>query len=286
MIIDCHTHMWRYPDHLSQQIYDEQAAVARRTGQGMNPDLTVEPEAHWAAMAPVDRAVVFGLRAKASGYDVPNDYVAAYVKQHPEKLIGFAGIDPNEPDPVGEIDRCVSELGMRGLKLSPVYSHFDPWDLKVYPIYERAQSLKLPTLWHSAGTLLSQGSLDYASPILLDRVAREFPDLVIILAHLGKPFYRETAVMVRKHANVYADVSSVLYHPFEFYQTLLMFHEWRVMHKLLLGSDYPWMTPQGQIDALYRANEMTDKTNMPRIPEQELQSIVEENAQSALKHIL
>ena len=47
-------------------------------------------------MAPVDRAVVLGFRARHVGVLVPNEYVAAYVNRHPEKLIGFGSVDPND----------------------------------------------------------------------------------------------------------------------------------------------------------------------------------------------
>jgi hypothetical protein len=85
MIVDCHTHVWRL-EHWSQELLAE-AGQARC--ESFNLDAPWE--AHWQAMQAVDKAIVFGLRAQRVGLVVPNDFVAEYVRQHNDKLIGFGG---------------------------------------------------------------------------------------------------------------------------------------------------------------------------------------------------
>src|SRR5436309_13123204 len=79
-MIDIHTHVWEYPAHVGQRFADDCHAA---WGDRVPPGTTLE--AHWAAMEPVERAVVFGLQARASDIYVPNDYVAGYVSQHPKR---------------------------------------------------------------------------------------------------------------------------------------------------------------------------------------------------------
>ena len=83
---------------------------------------------------------MFGLQAKAVGVWVPNEVIADYVKQHPEKLEGWASVDPTQPDHMEQLDYCVNELGLKGLKLGPVYQHFDPQDRKYWPLFKSARS--------------------------------------------------------------------------------------------------------------------------------------------------
>jgi predicted TIM-barrel fold metal-dependent hydrolase len=135
----------------------------------------------------VDHAIDFGLRAKHTGLVVPNDFVAAYAKQHPEKLIGFASVDPNEPDYLDELKRATRELGLRGLKLAPIYQNYHPLDERILRVYAFCERNELPILIHQGTTFPRLGPLKYASPILLEDVAFQFPKLTIIIAHMGHP---------------------------------------------------------------------------------------------------
>ena len=94
MIVDVHTHVWERPAHIADAFIDD----ARRTAGNPDLEVAVDLDAHWAAMAPVDRAIVLGFRARHVGVLVPNEYVADYVSRHPEKLIGFCSVDPQDAD--------------------------------------------------------------------------------------------------------------------------------------------------------------------------------------------
>jgi hypothetical protein len=113
VIVDCHTHLWA-PSHLDPPFTDE----VRGAG-GATPDLRADPEAHRHGTARADAVCVFAFRARRLGVCVPNDYVAEYVATDPERLFGYACVDPTEPGAVAELDRAVLELGLRGLKLVP-----------------------------------------------------------------------------------------------------------------------------------------------------------------------
>ena len=106
MIVDVHSHLSWYPDHISEQFATEALAsklvkLRQSGGEAYAARLDLHsydsrPEDHWAASATADRVVVFGIQARATGIWVPNELIAEYVAEHPEKLIGWCSVDPNE----------------------------------------------------------------------------------------------------------------------------------------------------------------------------------------------
>jgi len=197
MIVDCHTHIWEYPGHLSEAYVAEAQARART----VRLDFHVPPERHWKAMAGVDKAIVFGLRARHSGIVTPNEYVAEYVRQHPEKLIGFASVDPLYDDVRATLEHATGELKLRGVKLGPVYQNVHPADDRLMAVYEFCQAHRLPVIIHQAATFVRAAPLKYSLPILLEDVGVQFPDLKLVIAHLGHPWMADTLVLIRKQPN-------------------------------------------------------------------------------------
>ena len=103
MIVDCHTHVGLAGQHVGGSIHED---LMRTWGR---PLWNVTLEEHWAAMQGVDRAIVLAFDAPRIGAVVPNEYVAEYVAHHPEKLIGFASVDPHSrprPRPAGVRDHA------------------------------------------------------------------------------------------------------------------------------------------------------------------------------------
>ena len=279
MIIDVHTHLSTREQWGKVFVEAFDRGYTGYTGI----DLEVTPEIHWEAVAAVSRAIVFGINSIALGMHTPNDAIAAYAKAHPEKIIGFMSVDPNDPAALDEIDRCVNDLGLRGIKMSPVYQYYDPNDDKARRVHRRAEELGLPILTHAAYHVIANTPMEWANPLLYDPVAREFPNLKIILAHIGLPWYTDAMVMIRKHPNVFADVSGgVPLRPWWGYQALAFCHENRVTHKLLFGSDFPITTIEETIDALRTANRFAEGTGMPQIPEKDIEDLIHRDSLSLL----
>ena len=280
MIIDVHTHLSTRDQWGKVFVEAFDRGYTGYTGI----DLEVTPEIHWEAVATVSRAIVFGINSIALGMHTPNDAIAAYAKAHPEKIIGFMSVDPNDPDALKEIDRCVNDLGLKGIKMSPVYQHYDPNSAKARQVHRRAEELGLPILTHAAYHVIANTPMEWANPLLYDPVAREFPNLKIILAHIGLPWYTDAMVMIRKHPNVFADVSGgVPLRPWWGYQALAFCHENRVMHKLLFGSDFPIATIEETIEALRTANRFTEGAGMPQVPEDEIEALIHRDSLSLLE---
>ena len=269
MLVDCHSHVWAYPGHLSDEFVNEANARSR----GHKLDLDIPPEKHLRAMAGVDKVIVFGLRAHHSGLRVPNDYIATYAASHPEKVIGFGAIDP-AVDPIYETLDEIVRLKLRGVKLGPIYQNIHPADPRMMRVYQFCQAHQLPVMIHQGTTFVRTGPLKYALPILLDDVAVEFPELRMIIAHLGHPWIADTLVLIRKHPHLYSDISALNYRPWQFYNALIMAKEYGVLDKILFGSDYPFTTPEAQIHGLRNINHFAEGTNLPRLSGEEIERLI------------
>lgn len=268
MIFDCHTHLFG-PGHAGGSFL----ADAKRSW-GAHFELHVTPEQHWEQFKHLDGAIVLAFNCPATGVVVPDEYVADYVRQHPGRLYGFASVDPHDPQAPKQLERSVKELGLVGLKLAPIYQNFYPERKEYFPLYAKADELGIPILWHQGTSFVSEGFLDASRPAALDPIARTFPDLRMIIAHLGHPWHGECVSLVRKHRHMYADLSALAPRPWQFYNAMMNVMEYGVPHKVLLGSDYPFSTTQQTIDALRNINDLTEGTKLPRVPQEVIEEII------------
>lgn len=268
MIVDCHTHIGLTGEHVGGAILED---LLRVWGRAL---WNASPQEHWTAMRDVDRAVVLAFDAPQIGLVVPNEYVAAYVAQHPEKLIGFASVDPKRPRAPQILEHAIRHLGLRGLKIAPIYQHFDPWSPEAYALYEAADALKIPIIWHQGTTFVRDAPLIHARPVLVDEIARRFPDLRMWIAHMGHPWCDEMIAVIRKHPHLYADMSALCPRPMQFYFAMASAVEYGVAHKVLFGTDYPFTTVAQSLESLRSINRVADGTGLPRIPVEVIESII------------
>lgn len=291
MIVDCHTHIWQTPDQLGSLELGE--IVKPRGARPASPRVSVsrsawrttpaaDAEFHWQQSAAVDKSIVLGFKSRYMQAEIPNVYVADYVRRFPQKLIGFAGIDPTEPSAVEEVQLVKNELQLKGVTISPANQDFHPSDSRAMDVYAECEKLEMPVLCH-AGNQFTQGSkLEYARPYLLDEVARTFPKLRLVVSQLGQPWIDETICLLGKHPNVYADVSGLLGRPWQAYNALVSAYQYGVIDKLLFGSDFPYTSATECIEALYSINQIAQGTNLPLIPREALRGIVERDALTLL----
>jgi predicted TIM-barrel fold metal-dependent hydrolase len=270
MIIDVHSHVWKYPDHFTDDFRKQ--AIRARAGQEV--DLTVNFE-DYRSEAPVDvKTIVFGGKAKLSGLWVDDTYVADYVAAHPDSLIGFLSVDPTQNGWEDEMRHGHEELHLKGIKLLSMYAGFRPDAPALDPLWRYAAEQSLPVLLHTGTTFIAQAPLECTLPRHLDAVAIRHPDVKIILAHLAHPYEGECVAVIRKHPNVYADVSALYYRPFQLYQSLMLVQEYGVWDKLLFGTDYPFTSVDGSLEGLRNLNRMLEGTALPRLNEDAIEQMI------------
>ena len=149
---------------------------------------------------------------------------------------------------MAEARRLVATGAVRGLKLHPPLQQFFPNDRLAYPVYEIFAEARLPVLFHTGhsgiGTGMPGGGgvrLKYGNPMHVDDVAVDFPDMPIILAHPSFPWQDEAISVCMHKPQVYIDLSG--WSPKYFSPTLVQYANTLLKHKVLFGSDYPWITP-------------------------------------------
>ena len=277
MIIDVHTHI---PTH-SGAVPPEERKVDATIGSGVPISITGSVADYLEAMAVVDKAIVFGV-ARRPGQDEPpvldwrqgwpqdanqNDIVAEVVKRAPGKLIPFMSLHPMQPDVNDEYDRGVGDLGCRGVKLSATYQVFDPVGEDAFRLYARLEQDGLPVIFHQGTSPVWDAPLMYSHPLVTDQIAIAFPKLKMVLAHLGHPWHADCLTVVRKHPNVWADISAQFLRPWSSWNGLRLFYEWGVTGKVLLGSDWPIGSPQDTIDHLRGLSRFAKDHHLPEIPE-------------------
>ena len=283
MIVDCHTHIWQSPEQLGDGALAE---LSRPTVIAGYQKMRLLPQAdtanHLLASEPADRTIVLGFKSRYLGAAIPNEYIADYCREHADRMVGFAGIDPTEDDALDQITHVTQTLGLSGLCLCPAAQDFHPSDTQAMAVFEKAAALRLPVVFYPGTHLSPKTKMEYARPHLLDEVARSFPNLKIVISHLGYPWVDEAIVLLGKHQNVFADIAALLRRPWVAYDALVRAHQFHVLDKLLFGSDFPFTTAGECIETLYTINQMAMGTNMPTVPRESLRGIVERDVMSLL----
>ena len=272
MIVDVHAHCWPRPDCFSPSF---QADARRMRISAVN--LVTSYEAYWDSTGGEDVvALVFGGKARLTGVWVRDDEVAEYVARDPARMIGFMSLDPTQPGWEDEMRDGRERLGLRGIKLLPMYAGFYPQDERLDPLWRYAAEHGLPVLLHTGTTFVSGAPIDCTLPRHLDAVAIRHPDVKIILAHLGHPYEGETVAVIRKHPNLFADVGALFYRPWQLFHSLMLVHEYNVWDKILFGTDFPVTTVAETVAGLRSLCEV--RIDRFRLPAEEIERLIHRDA--------
>ncbi len=286
MIVDVHSHN---PTH-EHDVPPEELVTNPLVGTGVK--LAGSLSEYVAAMETVDKALVFGIAPRPGGDKNPltdwyagwddglnqNDIAARVAAVNPDKYIPFMSLHPDQPDIDEEYDRAVGELGCRGIKLALSYQAVDPMSESAFRLFDRLQSDDLPIVFHNGMSASSDAVLRYAHPLAMDEVAIAFPRLKMILAHTSHPWYEDCMSVVRKHPNVWTDISGMPSRPWMAWRAMRVFHEFSATHKMLFGSDWVLWTPQETMDGLRAIPRFAREHNLPQVPEDEIEAIINRNS--------
>lgn len=185
---------------------------------------------------------------------ITNDDVAEAVDAHPDRFVGVAAADLASPmEAVRELERAVTDLDFRALRVVPWVWELPPSDRLYYPLFAKCVELDVPFCTQAGHTGPLMPSEPGRPVPYLDRVALDFPDLRIVAGHIGYPWTQEMIGVAWKHENVYIDTSAWAprYYPPE----LLQFMRSYGREKVLFGTNFPQM-PLGRCVEEARALEL------------------------------
>lgn len=145
----------------------------------------------------------------ASCHDLPtvraqHDRIAAAAAAYPGRFYGMANPNPHLPDAVyeAEVRRCVEELGFVGIKIHTFAHAVHPAGRDGRQVFSLARKLGVPVMVHTGA------GIPFANPTNLIGVARDYPDVHIVMAHCGMMIMAgETSIAMREAPNLYADIT-------------------------------------------------------------------------------
>lgn len=307
LIIDAHMHLyqtreqgeynksgyevWEYGEHSGVTFSDESGVPAqaleamRRSGVSyaivVNLFATIETGGRLVELLP---GAPSGPRDGSSG-DIPpglrlksfNRWLVELGRAH-EELLPFVAIDPWALSP-GENQAHLADLvasgGARGVKIHPVIQRFEVADERLWPAFETCAELDLPVVAHAGP---SRGSVQFGVPAAFAGVLQRFPQLRLVLAHLGGGAWRHVERFARDFPNAYFDCSEILHWtgangaptPDRLARLIRDIGAQRV----LFGSDFPWYDLDTSIELLDR---------LPRLADEEKAAIAGYNAARLLE---
>jgi hypothetical protein len=195
-----------------------------------------------------------------------------------EQLVAFPSVDPlmGTDAMLAEVEQCVNEFAVPGIKLHPAEGHYFPRDERLWPVYEKAQELGLVVLSHG-GLFMMSPDTPYTRPANFEPVLESFPELRLVVAHLGHGFWDESIELARKFPHVLFDTSAVI-SGVEHLEIMSNEEFAELIRRLgvdrvLFGSDYPWFSPAASLKHFLR---------LPLTPA-ETEQILGENAKTLLK---
>ena len=189
--------------------------------------------------AGIDKAVVFSFSEQ-----IDNDYVIESVKRYPDRLFGFVTINPWSTTSEEDLEKAFSTDEIYGLKLHPVKHAYALDDHSLLdPLFKICEKYNKPVLVHGQSDMFNM-------PGKFDEMAETFPNVTLIMAHIGEPDAIDAAIRVAKRRkNVYIDTASVQL------STLKKALKEIDPNKILMGTDAPWGDFTLSIDLVKKATD-------------------------------
>jgi uncharacterized protein len=160
-------------------------------------------------------------------------------------VAGISFLNYRERD-LRELSDFLKAGRVKGLKLYPGYEPFYPHDPRCRVLYELAIEYDVPVMVHTGDTYNPKAKVRFAHPLHIDDVAVDFPELKLVICHIGNPWIRDCMEVVYKNKNVYADISGLVLGDFRSKFKKFMLQQVRDMilyagepEYLLYGTDWP-----------------------------------------------
>jgi predicted TIM-barrel fold metal-dependent hydrolase len=168
------------------------------------------------------------------------EWVADAASRFPDRIVPALRVDPRKGmAEIRRIDRCANELGVRVLRAGPWMIEKPPTDRVYWPVYTKAIELGLP-IEISVGIPGPQKPGWTQDPIYVDEVCYEFPELTVLMTHVGYPWVGTVIRNLLKWENCY--MAMCAYAPRYWPEELVDHLRTRGRNKIMYGTEYPVMT--------------------------------------------
>jgi uncharacterized protein len=246
-IFDCHVHLSEDPRDLLRAfakingfVYDLDELLSLMEENDVVTGLLLSP--------PLD-----------NGFPLPNENILSLCHRSKDKLLPVLTLQEPTENSVEECLRLARKYKgeIRAFKILLGYQPIYP-DAEIFSkLYDYAEENVLAVMFHTGDTATSSGSLKHSHPLNLDALANHHPELRIVICHFGNPWIFDTAELIYKHPNVYADISGLFVGSSGYSRKYLRSLTQRLSEaiyfvgsseKVIFGTDYPIETFADAID--------------------------------------
>jgi predicted TIM-barrel fold metal-dependent hydrolase len=135
-----------------------------------------------------------------------------FVETHQDRFWLAGSADPRNltDEKLEELDADMASAKIRAVKLYIGYQHYYPDDDDCVPIYQLLMKHDMPVIFHTGDCVSTMARLKFSHPLTVDDLAFRFPDLKIVMAHMGNPWLWDAAEVIYKNENVHADLSGLI----------------------------------------------------------------------------
>lgn len=242
-VIDFHCHIGAWPQYGMFDGVDDMLRAMDRAG--------------------VDQACLFNVFQ--GDHRRANDEIAAVVRQHPDRFIGFAFVTPHYPEEIeAELTRAFDHLGMQAIKIYPPYFDRPVTDPVWEPVFRFADNRRLTLISHTWG---GDAKCD---PMLFVTLAERYPNVNWVMGHAGGDTKGRQAGLraARAHPRIFLEICS----SWRNIGSIEELVEAAGADRVLYGSDMPLLDPRIHVGRVVTAD----------IPESAKQQVLGENARRLL----
>lgn len=229
---------------------DEHFKEQVRMDPALRPGIAIEDYMRKMDTAGIERSLLIAvrcgdLRVKGS-FEVPYEAIATICAKYPDRFSGLAGVDTTRGmQGLRDLEQGVRDYGFVGAHWYPHWFDIAPDAPQIYPYYAKCCELDVPIMMQVGHNLVYSKERrlpSVAKPILLDRVAIDFPELALIGIHIGIPWTDEMISMCWKHDNIYT--AGDAYAPKHWPASYVKYADSYGSHKVLFGTDFPVIDPE------------------------------------------
>lgn len=237
MIVDAHCHLGRSP-------------------QFHFPDVTVRTMLGVMDRLGIDRAVCCHLGMLQWAWDLGYRESLEAFRETSGRIVFLGGYDPNQPQSLELLDRCLDREEFVGIKIHPSLHGCPAEDERYDAVWQLAARRRVPILTHSWDVSSQNPVQKLSFPNRFETYVARYPDVSLILGHSGGRYrgHIAAAEMARRYPNVLLDTSGDCY--------TLGLIEYLIQQtgpdKLMFGSDMTWIDPRTQLGMILDADVTAD----------------------------
>ena len=204
------------------------------------------------ALADIRRVFLLGqdCSMETGNAAISNEEIAMLVKEDERFFVGFASVDPRYEKAGEELERAFMYMRLSGLYLNTARLHMHPYDKRLIPLYEICRKHKKPIILHGGFSLEKNAFSRFSRPADLEEILYTYSDVNFCITHMGCPWVQETAALLLKYSNCYADTALMNFDgPYQIYHKVFredmgrLWVENNIADKIMFGSGSPRIRP-------------------------------------------